>query len=258
MHILLVNDDGVHAQGIRELACALSDIAQITIVAPDVARSGASSQITSSVPIRLKHLTSEDLPFDLYSCTGTPVDCVKLALNALFAEQKPDLIVSGINHGRNDGICTLYSGTIGAALEGAIAGVPSIAFSLNNHHDTADFSHVCAFARKFIPELMQRPFPVGSILNINFPKDKPKGIKWARQGTGRFVDEYMPATTPHGSTVYWMQGHQIDPAGRTDTDHFYLEEGYATISPVQLDMTDYDYLQRVTSEWGDHPERWLV
>lgn len=251
--ILLTNDDGVYAQGIRELAGVLSRIATVTVVAPTEPRSGASSQITSRSPLRLTQLEeSESLPYQLYSCSGTPVDCVKLALNTLFAPSYPDLVVSGINHGRNEGICILYSGTVGAALEAAVARIPAVAFSLADHNDKCDFGEVCAFARNFIPQVLERGLPHTTMLNVNFPKGMPKGIKWAPQGTGRFVNEYMQAETPYGTPVYWMQGDQVDPDRRTETDHTWLLDGYATIAPLQIDMTDHAFLGEAATSWVLH------
>lgn len=253
MKILLTNDDGVHAQGIRELAETLAQIATVTVVAPTEPRSGASSQITSRTPLRLTFMEeSAQLPYQLYNCSGTPVDCVKLALNTLFASELPDLVVSGINHGRNDGICAIYSGTVGAAIEAAIARIPAVAFSLADHSDKCDFSEVCAFAKQFIPQVVEHGLPHTTMLNVNFPKAPAKGIKWAPQGTGRFVNEYMRAETPHGTPVYWMQGDQVDPDQRTGTDHYWLLEGYATISPLQIDMTDHPFLEQVAQQWPLH------
>lgn len=242
MHILITNDDGIHARGIAELAEAVRPFAQVTIVAPSDPRSGASNQITSNLPIRLIEV-EQQIGLARYKCSGTPTDCVKLALNTLFKEEKPDLILSGINLGRNDGVCVFYSGTIGAALEGAIAGIPSIALSRDRHDDLGSFEHCKGFVERTLHWLAQNPLPATTLLSINFPHDGSKGVKFVRHATGRFVDEYVQSADASGTPVYWMQGEQIDPNQRTDTDLYWLEKGYTTITPLQLDLTDYQYLK---------------
>lgn len=245
MHILVTNDDSIYAQGIKHLADALLSLGhQITVVAPDAPRSGASSQITSHLPLRLIHQRSGD-GIEVYKCTGTPVDCIKLALNTLFAEQKPDLIASGINHGRNDGICVHYSGTVAAALEGAIAGIPAVAFSRKSAAEDNQFVHCTDFAKTVINWLQKYPLSPGTVLNINFPHQGSKGVKFVRQATGLFRSEFMQSLDPSGKPVYWMQGDQHDPSRAQDTDLYWLNEGYTVISPIQIDLTDKMYLQEM-------------
>lgn len=241
MHILISNDDGVQARGLAELVEAVRSLGRVTVVAPDAPRSGAANQITTNMPLRLQLVRKEE-GLEIYKCSGTPTDCVKVALHALFRDQKPDLLLSGINHGRNDGVCVFYSGTIGAAIEGAIAGVPAIAFSRNLHNDGGSFEHCTTFARDIVRQITQTPLPAKTLLSVNFPYDGTKGVKWVRQATGRYTNEYFESSDAAGNTVYWMQGDQSDPEQRTDTDLYWLEQGYTTVTPIQLDLTDYSYL----------------
>lgn len=242
MKILITNDDGIGAQGIHFLVESLKPFAQITVVAPDRVRSGASSQITVENPIRLI-LERETPHVSYYKCTGTPVDCVKLALQTLFPDQKPDYLFSGINHGRNDGICVVYSGTIGAVMEGTIAGIPSVALSTDAFSDS-DFE----VERRFVPILLswleKHPLEPSTFLNINFPQSQPKGVLFAPQTIGRFVDEFKPYEDPKGNKAYWMQGYQIDPYDKKGSDFHCLEDGYIAITPLQLDQTDYRYFEK--------------
>ncbi len=249
LEILVSNDDGIHAQGMRELAQALSKIGHVTVVAPDVARSGASAAITSANPLRLKQHHSEG-NISYYSCTGTPTDCVKLALNALFNERKPDILLAGINHGANEGISVIYSGTLGAAMEGAVADIPSIAVSLSDHNELCDFSYAIEYALRATDYVLKNRLPYNTLLSINVPKGKPLGMKICPVGNGKYTDEYMQSVDSRGNTVYWMGGSQInkDAHPEVTSDIEYLRQGYATLSPVHLNMTDREFLPQLESD----------
>ena len=242
MHILITNDDGISAPGINILSHFLVELGQqVTVVAPDRPRSGSAGRITTGAPIRLKQLPDSHNP-RRYQCNGTPVDCVKLALNTIFKEHKPDLLLSGINHGRNEGICVHYSGTVCAAMEGAIAGVPAIALSRQKADLDRHFDHCLPFIKRLVEEFPVHTLAHGTLLNVNFPYDEPKGVRFARQATGYFMNEFVPSGDASGKPVYWMSGSQVDPSGAQDTDLYFLEQGYTTVSPIQTDLTNYAFL----------------
>lgn len=238
-HFLLSNDDGFRAPGIQELAQALRDLGDVTIVAPDGPRSGFSSAISTTLPLRLKLRVQEE-GFMVYSVEGTPVDCVKLALNTLFSDERPTIVVSGINHGSNDGVCVHYSGTIGAAREACIQGVSALAVSLDDVAEHPDFSDAIAYTLKVITLAIEQGLPKGQLLSLNVPRQKPLGLRVCPQAVSRFVDEFMPSTNARGHQIYWMQGYQAMPQRRENpTDVELLREGYATLTPLMLDQTDY-------------------
>ncbi|MDH6307015.1 5'-nucleotidase [Parabacteroides sp. PF5-5] len=249
--ILITNDDGVNAKGIKELTECLRDLGDLVIFAPDGPRSGMSSAITSLIPIKYKQLCKEN-GLVVYSCTGTPVDCVKLAVNDVL-DRKPDLIVSGINHGGNMAICVHYSGTMGAAIEGCTLGIPSIGISLTDHAEDADFSECCRLGRKLARRVLKEGLPSGTYLNLNVPNiPHVKEIKVCQQAAGRFVNEYMRSENASGEAVYWLTGSfenakPIHPEGDTSA----LDRGYASLVPCKIDVTDYDYLQKLTSIIND-------
>lgn len=240
--ILVTNDDGIQAKGINELIECLRDLGDLVVFAPDGPRSGMSSAITSATPLRYKLLKEEE-GLTVYSCTGTPVDCVKLAINEVL-DRLPDLLVSGINHGGNMAIAVNYSGTMGAAIEGCIFDVPSLGVSLLNHSANADFTEACRLGRMVARRVIKEGLPRGTYLNLNVP-DIPqvKGIKVCRQADGKWVREYMRAEAPHGEPVFWLTGDfenrvPIHP----DNDTLALDSGYASLVPCKIDVTDYDFL----------------
>ncbi len=242
-HFLLCNDDGFRAPGIQELARRLMSLGRVTIIAPDGPRSGYSSAITTTLPLRMKHRHSEE-GLDIYSVEGTPADCVKLALGVkLVGEDTPDLVVSGINHGSNDGICVHYSGTLGAAREAVIAGVQALATSIDDVAERPDFTHALDYVERTVRFVLDNPQPRGTVLSLNVPKSEPRGLRLCPQGVSRFVNEWMPSRNARGHEVYWMQGSQALPHdGGGETDVELLREGYATLTPLMLDQTDYHAL----------------
>lgn len=248
--ILITNDDGVQAKGINELAECLADLGDLVIMAPDGPRSGMGSAITSQIPIQYS-LVKKEKGLTIYSCTGTPVDCVKLAINEVL-ERKPDLLVSGINHGGNMAISIHYSGTMGAAAEGCVFGVPSIGVSLLDHHADADFSEACRLARMLARRVLKEGLPHGIYLNLNVPDiSHVKGIKICRQADGRWTSEFIRSQNAAGKSVYWLSGafENAKPIHR-DNDTLALDSGYASLVPCKIDVTDYDFLNILKNEWN--------
>ncbi len=242
--ILISNDDSIHSKGIEALISIAKQFGDVLVVAPHAPRSGMSNAITVELPIRLKKI-EESPHITRYSCTGTPVDCVKLAFDQLL-EKSPDLILSGINHGSNSSVSVHYSGTMGAAVEGCIHNVPSIGFSLCDHSPNADFEPMLPFAKKIIENVLENGLPTGTCLNVNAPKGKPTGIEICRQGNGRWVEEFDKRTDPQKRDYYWITGfYQNLDNGSNDTDNHFLEEQKISIVPVKIDMTDYECLQNM-------------
>lgn len=243
--ILVTNDDGVQAKGINELIESLRDLGDLVIFAPDGGRSGMSSAITSALPLRYKLVKRED-GLAVYSCSGTPVDCVKLAINEVL-DRKPDLLVSGINHGGNMAIAVNYSGTMGAAAEGCILDIPSLGVSLLNHSTDADFTEACRLGRMVACRVLREGLPEGTYLNLNIP-DIPqvKGIKVCRQAAGRWVREFMRTETPHGSPAFWLTGYFENRVPvHPDNDTLALDDGYASLVPCKIDVTDYGFMAQL-------------
>ena len=246
MHILISNDDGFRAAGIQELAEAMLPYGDVTIVAPDGPRSGFSGAITTTQPLRLKHRHTTG-SLEVYSCEGTPVDCVKLALNTIFADTRPDLVLSGINHGSNEGICVSYSGTLGAAREGCIYGIPSLAVSLDDTAWHPDFTDSIDYTKKVVELMQQTKLPHQTMLSLNVPKDKPKGLKICPMTVGRFVEEFVNSQDGRGKEIHWMTGYQIPTDEADRGDWHYLREGWATLTPLQLDTTNHSYISELHS-----------
>jgi 5'-nucleotidase len=239
--ILVTNDDGIHAKGIHELVEVVQLFGEVVVIAPEVAMSGMSNAITSDKPLRVQKL-SEDPGLTVYKCSGTPVDCVKIAFNHLL-ERTPDYVVSGINHGSNSSISVIYSGTMGAAVEGCLHGVPSIGFSLLDFSQDADFSKAKIFAARIFQAVMDNSLPKYTCLNVNVPTGSPKGIKFCRQASGKWVEEFDKRIDPHNRSYYWLSGSFINfEEEAKDTDIFALEKNYVSVVPVKVDMTCYETL----------------
>lgn len=248
--ILITNDDGVQAKGIKELTECLRDLGELVVFAPDGPRSGMASAITSLIPIKCTLLKKEQ-GLTVYSCTGTPVDCVKLAINEIL-DRTPDLLVSGINHGGNMAICVNYSGTMGAAAEGCIFEVPSLGVSLLDHTPDADFSECCRLARKTARRILKEGLPHGTYLNLNVPiTPQVKGMKICRQTDGRWVDEFMRSENASGEPVYWLTGAFSETLPiHPDNDTLALNNGYASLVPCKVDVTDYSFMSTL-STWQE-------
>lgn len=232
--ILVTNDDGIHAKGIYFLSQIAKDYGDVVVVAPDKPQSGMGHAVTMSKPLWLKEVKMDSV--SAYSTSGTPVDCVKLAVYEIM-HRKPDLILSGVNHGANSSINVIYSGTMSAAVEGAVEAIPSIGFSLLNHDEDADFSKSEVFVRKIIAGVLENTMPYGACLNVNIPKGKPKGIKICRQAKGYWEDYFEKRADPQGNDYYWMKGDFIVTEKGEDTDLWALDHGYISVVPTQFDMT---------------------
>ena len=245
--ILVVNDDGITAHGIKALIEVMQQIGRVVVVAPDSPQSGMGHAITIGKPIRLDKVDIyKDV--EMYRCSGTPVDCVKIAVNRIFKGQKPDLCVSGINHGLNNSINVLYSGTMSAAVEGAIESIPSIGFSLDDYTLQADFSHCLKFVKEIALQVLTHGLPPATLLNVNFPNtDNIKGIKICRQANAKWAEEFDERFDPYKRPYYWLTGvFQLNDGGE-DTDVWALENNYASVVPVQFDMTAHHAIQTLNS-----------
>lgn len=236
-YLLISNDDGVTAPGIQFLVEALRSYADILVMAPDSARSGFSCSITSAQPITYKVLREEE-GLTVCSCSGTPTDCVKMALN-LFPDRRPDLVIGGINHGDNSSVNAHYSGTMGVAIEGALQGFPSIAFSLCDHRWDADFEPLRPYLVDFMYKSLALALPPFTCLNVNFPAvSKFKGVKVCRMAYSRWTKEVEERKHPWGGKYYWLVGENIElEPEATDTDRWALAHGYVAVTPTQLDVT---------------------
>ena len=245
--ILITNDDGDTAPGIEVLTRLMMQIGVVVVMAPDGPRSGQSNAITVSQPLRYTKIEERE-GLVRYKSNGTPTDCVKLALHDIL-DRKPDLLVSGINHGSNAAINIIYSGTMGAVLEGCENGITSIGFSICDHSYNADFSYFEENILKIAKETLNQGLPYGVCLNVNAPKGKIKGIKVVRQCKGNWTEEYAKRTDPQGRSYFWLTGYfkNHEPEAH-DTDEWALANGYVSVVPSKIDMTDY-IMMRSISEW---------
>jgi 5'-nucleotidase len=246
--ILLSNDDGVQAKGLKALIDMLRPVGNLFVVAPDRARSGASSAITSEQPVKASLLSAEE-GLTVYTCSGTPTDCVKLALDQLL-QRSPDLVAAGINHGSNATVNLHYSGTIGATREGALHGIPSVAFSLCDHDANADFEPSRPYVESITRQALERDMPFGSLLNVNFPAvSQFEGVRVCRMAYSRWQNEFFPCEHPRGGHYYWLGGECVnDEPEEEDTDSWALERDYVAITPIKVDSTDYK-LKEELSDW---------
>ena len=248
MKILVSNDDGIHANGINTLAQKLSQMHEVYLVAPDRERSAMGHALTLHKPIRIEEVERPYPVAKAFSVSGTPSDCVKLALNALL-DVEIDVVVSGINHGPNLGSDVLYSGTVSAALEGAIHGLPSIAVSLvNGSEKHANFSHGAEFIYNFLPKAMESGFPSKSILNINIPAvslHHMAGIKITELGTRMYTDSYERRVDPRGGVYYWLAGEVIDTTESEASDVEAIRNNMVSISPVHFNLTNFKAIEEV-------------
>ncbi len=242
--ILITNDDGADAKGIGVLTELMTQIGDVVVVAPDGPRSAQSNALTVTHPIRFKLLEERD-GLVRYSCTGTPTDCVKLALNEIF-DTPPDLLVSGINHGSNSAINVIYSGTMGAVLEGCENGILSIGFSLCDYSLNADFTAFEPFILQITREALKNGLPHATCLNVNAPMGDIAGIRVVRQCDGRWTKEFEKRTDPHGRAYFWLTGgfENHEPKSE-DTDEWALEHGFVSIVPTKIDMTAHQAISTI-------------
>ena len=240
--ILVTNDDGISASGIQNLIRIMNDFGNVVVVAPDGPQSAMGHAITIDSVLRCDEIIVNKGSQKEYSCSGTPVDCVKLAINQLL-ETKPDLCVSGINHGSNSSINVIYSGTMSAAVEGALEGIPSIGFSLLDYSHDADFSEAELYIRKVTQTVLEHGMDKGVCLNVNIPKvienKKIQGIKICRQARANWEEQFEKRVDPKGRAYYWLTGKFVNYDEGKDTDEWALANHYVSIVPVHFDITAY-------------------
>lgn len=247
LKVLLSNDDGVHADGIHALAESLRDIAEVTIVAPDRNRSGASNSLTLEQPLRVNEIAT-----GVFSVQGTPTDCVHFALNELMKDELPDLVLTGINHGANLGDDVLYSGTVAAAMEGHFLGVQSVAFSLvgKQHFATAG-----KIARQIVEQHIARPIPTNRLLNINIP-DLPfealQGVAVTRLGARHHAEAMIKQQDPRGHDIYWLGPPGKEQDAGEGTDFYAVDQGFVSVTPLQVDLTAHESLASMDNWLKDH------
>jgi len=243
--ILLTNDDGIYSAGILALHKRLRSLGEVTVVAPDAERSAQGHAITLSLPLRVNE-ARRDGKFFGYAISGTPADCVKIALISIMRNKRPDLIISGLNRGPNLGVNVLYSGTVSGATEGAILGVPSFAVSLTSFK-WENFQAAVDFTHKLAKMMLEKKLPVNTLLNVNvpaLPKSKIKGVKITRQGMSTFYKEdYDRREDPNKRVYYWLCSYKADVSGEEVVDAVAVRDGYISITPLHYDMTDYKDLE---------------
>ena len=261
--LLISNDDGYQAKGIRELVEMVSDLGDVLVCAPDSARSGFACAFSATTPLTLvcrqKYTAASGAHVEIWSCNGTPVDCVKMALAEL-CPRKPDMVIGGINHGDNGSVNTHYSGTMGVVVEGCMKYIPSVAFSLCDHRDDADFEPLRPLIRQITERVLKEGLPLGVCLNVNFPlveassSSSPsspsyRGVRVCRMAKGTWGNEVTKCHHPRGYDYWWMVGNYTnDEPEAEDTDNWALTHGYVAITPTQIDVTAYSAIDQI-SEW---------
>lgn len=248
--ILVTNDDGIAAPGIRALVEAVKDLGRVIVVAPDSPQSGMGHAITIGHPLRLYRADIFD-GIEAWQCSGTPVDCVKLAKDKIL-HRKADICVSGINHGANNSINVIYSGTMSAAMEAAIEGIPSVGFSSLDYNYNADFTVAKEVARTVTQRMLSAQLLPHTLLNVNIPITTPedfRGLKICRQAYAKWEEEFDHRLDPRGKDYYWMTGKFMNMDDGTDTDVHALKDGYASVVPVKFDLTDYKVKEWLEKEW---------
>jgi len=250
--ILVTNDDGVQAPGIAALVNAMKALGTVVVVAPDSPQSGMGHAITIAHPLRLEKVRLFKGVEMAYQCSGTPVDCVKLAKDILL-HKNPDLCVSGVNHGSNSSINVIYSGTMSAAVEASIEGIPAIGFSLLDYSYGADFSASEKVATFLARNMLESGMPPGTLLNVNvpaLPPDEIKGIKICRQANAKWEEEYDERMDPRGKHYYWLTGRFVNYDHGDDTDEWALANGYVSVVPVQFDLTAHHAITYINNKWN--------
>lgn len=249
--ILVSNDDGITAKGIRTLIDVMSKIGDVVVVAPDGPQSGMGHAVTVGNTLRLNEVDIFDNA-DAFECSGTPADCVKIAKHFVLKDRRPDLLVSGINHGSNTSISVLYSGTMSAAIEAALEGMPAIGFSLCDYAEDADFSHVLSYVEDIARQALNNGVPKGVALNVNFPpkqKEAIKGIKVCRQANAKWEEEFDQRFDPHGRRYFWMAGNFVNFDKGEDNDEWAIANNYVSIVPVKYDLTAHHAIREIKEEW---------
>lgn len=249
--ILVTNDDGIISPGIKALVEVMVKFGDVTVVAPDSPQSGMGHAITIHDPLRLQKVdVFENVP--AYQCSGTPADCVKIAIDKILY-QKPDLCVSGINHGSNASINVIYSGTMSAAMEAAIDGIPAIGFSLLDFSFDADFTAAKVYVEKIVRNMLNAGLTKDALLNVNIPNlpiEEIKGMKVCRQANAKWIEEFDERRDPNGKNYYWLTGKFVNNDQGQDTDVWALENGYVSIVPVQFDLTHHHAISYLNQNWN--------
>lgn len=250
--ILVTNDDGITAKGILTLVNVMKQLGEVLVVAPNSPQSGMGHAITVGETLRLK----ESFIFEgvkAYECSGTPADCVKMARHFVLKDKvQPDVVVSGVNHGSNTSISVLYSGTMSAAIEGAIEGTPAIGFSLCDYSHEADFSHTEEYIKKITQQVLKKSLPKGTALNVNFPplqNEKLKGIRICRQANAKWVEEFVQRLDPNGRSYFWMTGNFVNFDKGQDNDEWAIANNYVAVVPCQFDLTAHASIPILNEEW---------
>jgi 5'-nucleotidase len=247
--ILITNDDGITAPGIRTLIEVMKTIGDVVVVAPDSPQSGMGHAITVNSTLFVEKVKVDQGNQLEYSCSGTPADCVKLAVNQIL-ERKPDLCVSGINHGSNSSINVIYSGTMSAAIEAGIEGIPAIGFSLLDYSWNANFEATKPYIKSIVENVLKAGLPKDVVLNVNIPnvpKQELKGIKICRQARANWEEEFDKRTNPQGRVYYWLTGKFVNLDHGEDTDEWALKNGYVSVVPVQFDLTAHHCIQTLNT-----------
>jgi 5'-nucleotidase len=248
--ILVSNDDGITSPGIKTLVEAMCELGEVVVVAPDSPQSGMGHAITVGNTLRLDPSTVFE-GISAYECSGTPADCVKLAKHHVLKDRAPDLVVSGINHGSNSSISVLYSGTMSAAIEAAIEGLPAIGFSLCDYSHQADFSHTIDFVKKIALQVLEHGLPPDIALNVNIPaksEEEIKGIKICRQAHAKWQEVFDQRKDPYGRRYFWMAGNFVNEDKGEDTDEWALANNYISVVPCAFDLTAHHALP-VLNQW---------
>src|SRR5690606_9447138 len=249
--ILVTNDDGITAPGIRNLVEAVRDLGTVVVVAPDKPQSGMGHAITIVSPLRL-HKVNTFEGIEAYQCTGTHVDGVKLAVDKIL-HRKPDICLSGINHGANHSINVIYSGTMSAAVEAAVESIPAIGFSLLDHSIEADFTGARTWARRLIEYMLTQKMDKHLILNVNIPAvplNLIKGMKLCRQAYAKYEEEFLERDDPSGKKYYWLTGEFTNMDKGKDTDVWALKNNYISVVPVQFDLTNFTLKEQLAKNWN--------
>lgn len=247
--ILVTNDDGITAPGIRMLVEVMKSLGDVVVVAPDSPQSGKGHAITVDHTIFVEKIKLKDYNDKEYSCSGTPADCVKLAIREILG-RTPDICVSGINHGSNSSINVIYSGTMSAALEAGIEGIPAIGFSLCDYNWNANFDACKSYVKTITQNVLKNGLSEGVVLNVNIPNLKKKdikGIKICRQAKANWVEEFDKRKSPQGRDYYWLTGTFVNLDKGEDTDEWALNRGYVSVVPVQSDLTAHHSIQNLNS-----------
>jgi 5'-nucleotidase len=248
--ILITNDDGIMAPGILNLVEAVKDLGKVVVVAPDKPQSGMGHAITIGLPLRL-HPVSIFEGIEAWQCSGTPVDCVKLAVDKVL-HRKPDICLSGINHGANHSINVIYSGTMSAAVEAAIESIPSAGFSLLDHSVEADFTGARKYARLVVQHMLSTKLDKHTVLNVNIPAvpaELIKGVRICKQAYAKYEEDFVERSDPNGKKYFWLTGEFVNFDKGRDSDVWALEHNYVSVVPVQFDLTNYVLKTKLEKSW---------